>query len=95
MKISSYLLKLGKFSVIFADVKTIYFEEKKMRLGEKIAVLRIECGDSQEYLADFFGVSSDYLLKEHVEINENNGLERVVLRFLAFVQDMHSISRVI
>lgn len=49
--------------------------------------------DKVVLLANFFGVSTDYLLKEHIEINESNGLDRVVLRFLGSVQDMDSISK--
>ncbi len=44
-------------------------------------------------LSDYFGVSTDYLLKEHIEITESDGLDRVVLRFLSSAQDMDGISK--
>lgn len=44
-------------------------------------------------LSDFFGVSTDYLLKEHIDISESDDLDRVVLRFLGSAQDMDVISK--
>lgn len=93
-----------------------------MTFGEKLGILRIQSGCSQEMLAeklgvsrqavskwemgtalpetekviaisDFFGVSIDYLLKEHMELNYNDSLDRVVIRFLSSAQDMDSISK--
>ncbi len=93
-----------------------------MTFGEKLGILRTECGYSQEGLAeqlgvsrqaiskwemgttvpeldkviaisDFFGVSTDYLLKEHMELNHSGGLDRAVIRFLGSAQEMDEISK--
>lgn len=93
-----------------------------MTFGEKLGILRTQCGCSQEYMAEklgvsrqavskwemgatlpetdkvvaiseFFGVSIDYLLKEHIELNKNDSLDRLVIRFLSSANDMDGISK--
>ena len=93
-----------------------------MTFGEKLGILRTQCGFSQEYMAEklgvsrqavskwemgatlpetdkvvaiseFFGVSIDYLLKEHIELNKNDSLDRLVIRFLSSANDMDGISK--
>ncbi|MGN0131312.1 MAG: helix-turn-helix domain-containing protein [Lachnospiraceae bacterium] len=44
-------------------------------------------------ISDFFNVSIDYLLKDNVRLNSDDGLDRVVLRFLGAAQDMDEISK--
>lgn len=44
-------------------------------------------------ISDFFEVSTDYLLKDNIQLNNNESLDRVVLKFLGFAQDMDDISR--
>lgn len=43
-------------------------------------------------ISDFFGVSLDYLLKDHVRSDSNESLDRMVLKFLGSAQDMKYIS---
>lgn len=44
-------------------------------------------------ISDFFEVSTDYLLKDNIQLNSNESLDRVVLKFLGSAQDMDNISR--
>lgn len=44
-------------------------------------------------ISDFFEVSTDYLLKDNIQLNNNESLDRVVLRFLGSAQDMDQISK--
>lgn len=44
-------------------------------------------------ISDFFDVSIDYLLKENIKLNSDEGLDRTVLKFLGSAQDMEDISR--
>lgn len=44
-------------------------------------------------ISDFFNVSIDYLLKDNIQLNNNEGLDRIVLRFLGAAQDMDDISK--
>lgn len=44
-------------------------------------------------LSDFFGVSTDYLLKDGIQHNNGDSLDRVVLKFLGSAQDMDNISK--
>ena len=44
-------------------------------------------------ISDFFNISIDYLLKEHIQLKNDESLDRVVLRFLGSAQDMDSISK--
>ncbi len=44
-------------------------------------------------ISDFFEVSTDYLLKDNIQLNNNESLDRVVLKFLGSAQDMDDISR--
>lgn len=41
----------------------------------------------------FFDVSIDYLLKDRIQLNHNESLDRIVLKFLGSAQDMDDISR--
>ena len=41
----------------------------------------------------FFNVSTDYLLKDNIQLNNNESLDRIVLRFLGSAQNMDDISR--
>ncbi len=43
-------------------------------------------------ISDFFEVSLDYLLKDHVRSDSNESLDRMVLKFLGSAQDMKYIS---
>ncbi len=43
-------------------------------------------------ISDFFEVSLDYLLKDHVRSDSNETLDRMVLKFLGSAQDMKYIS---
>lgn len=44
-------------------------------------------------ISDFFDVSTDYLLKDNMQLNNNESLDRVVLKFLSSAQDMDDISK--
>lgn len=44
-------------------------------------------------LSNFFGISIDYLLKDNKTQNDNDNLDRVILRFLGSAQDMDAISK--
>ncbi|MDE5908426.1 MAG: helix-turn-helix domain-containing protein [Lachnospiraceae bacterium] len=44
-------------------------------------------------ISDFFAVSTDYLLKDHFQLNNHESLDRVVLKFLGSAQDMDNISK--
>lgn len=44
-------------------------------------------------ISDFFNVSTDYLLKDNFQLNNNDSLDRVVLKFLGSAQDMDNISK--
>lgn len=44
-------------------------------------------------ISDFFNVSIDYLLKDNIQLNGDDGLDRIVLRFLGAAQDMDEISK--
>lgn len=44
-------------------------------------------------ISDFFNVSIDYLLKDNIQLNNNESLDRIVLRFLGSAQNMDDISR--
>ncbi|MGN0152935.1 MAG: helix-turn-helix domain-containing protein [Lachnospiraceae bacterium] len=44
-------------------------------------------------ISDFFEVSTDYLLKDNIQLNNNESLDRIVLRFLGSAQDMDNISK--
>lgn len=44
-------------------------------------------------ISDFFNVSIDYLLKENIQLNNDEGLDRIVLKFLGAAQDMDEISQ--
>lgn len=43
-------------------------------------------------LSDFFGVSTDYLLKDNIQRDSHDSLDRVVLKFLGSAKDMDHIS---
>ena len=43
-------------------------------------------------LSNFFGVSTDYLLKDNIQRNTQDNLDRVVLKFLGSAKDMDNIS---
>ncbi|MDE6750808.1 MAG: helix-turn-helix domain-containing protein [Lachnospiraceae bacterium] len=43
-------------------------------------------------LSDFFGVSTDYLLKDNIQRNSQDSLDRIVLKFLGSAKDMDNIS---
>lgn len=44
-------------------------------------------------ISDFFDVSIDYLLKDSIQLNNNESLDRLVLRFLGSAKDMDDISK--
>lgn len=44
-------------------------------------------------ISEFFDVSTDYLLKDNIQLNSNESLDRVVLKFLGSAQDMDDISK--
>lgn len=44
-------------------------------------------------ISDFFDVSIDYLLRDNIQLNNNESLDRVVLRFLGSAKDMDDISK--
>ena len=44
-------------------------------------------------LSDFFGVSTDYLLKDNIQRDSHDSLDRVVLKFLSSAKDMDHISK--
>lgn len=44
-------------------------------------------------ISNFFEVSTDYLLKDNIQLNNNESLDRVVLKFLGAAQDMDDISK--
>lgn len=44
-------------------------------------------------ISNFFEVSTDYLLKDNIQLNNNESLDRVVLKFLGSAQDMDDISK--
>jgi len=44
-------------------------------------------------ISDFFDVSIDYLLKNDIQLNSNDTLDRVVIKFLASAQDMDNICK--
>ncbi|MBD5548865.1 MAG: helix-turn-helix transcriptional regulator [Lachnospiraceae bacterium] len=44
-------------------------------------------------ISDFFAISTDYLLKDSFQLNNNESLDRVVLKFLGTAQDMDNISK--
>lgn len=44
-------------------------------------------------ISEFFGVSTDYLLKNSIQLNNSESLDRVVLKFLGSAQDMDDISK--
>ncbi len=44
-------------------------------------------------ISDFFAVSTDYLLKDNFQLNNNESLDRIVLKFLGSAQDMDNISK--
>jgi len=73
-------------------------------LAEKInvsrqAISKWELGltfpDTEKVLAlsSFFDVSIDYLLKDEIQVDKNESMDRMVLRFLGSVQDMDRISK--
>ena len=43
-------------------------------------------------LSNFFGVSTDYLLKDNIQRDSHDSLDRVVLKFLGSAKDMDHIS---
>ena len=43
-------------------------------------------------LSNFFGVSTDYLLKDNIQLNNQESLDRIVLKFLGSAKDMDNIS---
>ena len=43
-------------------------------------------------LSNFFGVSTDYLLKDNIQCDNHDSLDRVVLKFLGSAKDMDNIS---
>lgn len=43
-------------------------------------------------LSNFFGVSTDYLLKDNIPVNSQDSLDRIVLKFLGSANDMDNIS---
>ncbi len=43
-------------------------------------------------LSDFFGVTTDYLLKDNIQRDSHDSLDRVVLKFLGSAKDMDHIS---
>lgn len=49
--------------------------------------------DKMIVISDFFDVSIDYLLKENININKGESLDRVVMKFLGSAQDMDLISK--
>lgn len=44
-------------------------------------------------LSNFFGVSTDYLLKDNIQRDSHDSLDRVVLKFLSSAKDMDHISK--
>lgn len=44
-------------------------------------------------ISDFFGVSTDYLLKDGNQLKSNDSLDRIVLKFLSSAQNMGDISK--
>lgn len=44
-------------------------------------------------IGKFFGVSIDYLLKEGLQMDADEGLDRLVLKFLGYAQDMDNLSK--
>lgn len=44
-------------------------------------------------ISNFFEVSTDYLLKDSIYSNNNDSLDRVILKFLGSAQDMENISK--
>ncbi len=44
-------------------------------------------------ISDTFDVSIDSLLKDNIKLNENESLDRVVIKFLSSAQDMDVISK--
>ncbi|MDE7248583.1 MAG: helix-turn-helix domain-containing protein [Lachnospiraceae bacterium] len=43
-------------------------------------------------LSNFFGVSTDYLLKDNIQRDSHDSLDRVILKFLGSAKDMDHIS---
>lgn len=44
-------------------------------------------------IARFFDVSIDYLLKDGLQLDSDEGLDRLVLKFLGYAQDMDALSK--
>lgn len=44
-------------------------------------------------LSEYFNVSIDYLLKDNIQVNKNQTMDRAVLKFLNSVQNMDQISK--
>lgn len=44
-------------------------------------------------ISNFFEVSTDYLLKDSYRLNNNESLDRIILKFLGSAQDMENISK--
>ena len=44
-------------------------------------------------LSNFFGVSTDYLLKDNIQRDSHDSLDRIVLKFLGSAKDMDHISK--
>lgn len=44
-------------------------------------------------ISNFFGVSTDYLLKKSSKTNSMESLDRVILKFLGSAQDMENVSK--
>ncbi|MDE5966352.1 MAG: helix-turn-helix transcriptional regulator [Lachnospiraceae bacterium] len=49
--------------------------------------------DKLVQLSDYFNVSIDYLLKDRVQLNRNETVDRAILKFLSSVQNMDDISK--
>ena len=44
-------------------------------------------------ISNFFGVSTDYLLKKSARTNSMESLDRVILKFLSSAQDLENVSK--
>lgn len=44
-------------------------------------------------ISEFFDVSIDYLLKDDIQFDSHDNLDRVIIKFLASAQDMDKISK--
>lgn len=91
------------FAQKLLDLRTQYGYSQEV-LAEKLGVSRQaiskwELGaalpetDKVINISDFFDVSIDYLLKDGIQTDSGESLDRVVIKFLSSARDMDNISR--